>query len=106
MIDVTEIEGVEVGDRVTLLGTQEKDSITTVDLARWARTVPYEIPSHLGHRVRRNYFCSVEQAECAALSEFAASAGSARLSDPLESRKKHSSHGGPRSFFFPVAEDR
>lgn len=55
MVDVTDIPGVEVGDRVTLLGKQGSESITALDLAEKAGTVAYEIPSHLGHRVRREY---------------------------------------------------
>lgn len=53
MADVTDIPDVRVGDRVTLLGRDGDQEITALDLAAWAGTVPYEIPSHLGSRVRR-----------------------------------------------------
>lgn len=55
MVDVTDIPDVSVGDRVTLLGRDGDDEIDALQLAAWAGTVAYEIPSHLGHRVRREY---------------------------------------------------
>lgn len=55
MVDVTDIPDATVGDRVTLLGKDGNDEIDALQLAAWAGTVPYEIPSHLGHRVRREY---------------------------------------------------
>ncbi|MEM7167767.1 MAG: alanine racemase [Planctomycetota bacterium] len=55
MVDVTDVPEVKIGDRVTLLGRQENEEITAHDLARWAGSVPYEIPSQFGQRVRREY---------------------------------------------------
>ncbi|MEE8141949.1 MAG: alanine racemase, partial [Planctomycetota bacterium] len=55
MVDVTEISGASVGDCVTLLGQDGEHSISAADLAAWAGTIPYEIPSHLGPRVVRRY---------------------------------------------------
>jgi alanine racemase len=39
VVDVTGIEGVQVGDEVVLLG----DEVTADDHARLAETIPYEI---------------------------------------------------------------
>lgn len=52
-VDVTRIPGAAVTDRVTLLGEDGKERISAADLARWGGTIPYEVPSHLGARVRR-----------------------------------------------------
>jgi len=55
MIDVTEIDGVEVGDRVTLLGGEGDDVITPVELGRWSETIPYEVLARISWRVPREY---------------------------------------------------
>lgn len=55
MVDVTDIPNVSVGDAVTLLGHNGGESVSALDLAEWAGTVAYEIPSQLGSRVRREY---------------------------------------------------
>lgn len=52
-LDVTEIEGVQVGDQVTLIGTQGTQHITLAQMARGARTIPYEISCSIGPRVVR-----------------------------------------------------
>jgi alanine racemase len=52
-IDVTHIPGVEVGDRVTVIGRQGADSIGLAELAERAGTVPYEIACSVGRRVAR-----------------------------------------------------
>jgi alanine racemase len=39
VVDVTDFQGVAVGDEVVLLG----DGVTAEDHARWSRTIPYEI---------------------------------------------------------------
>jgi alanine racemase len=55
MVDVGHIDGVRVGDTVTLVGRDGQDGIRMTDLARWAGTIPYEIPCRLGRRVARMY---------------------------------------------------
>ncbi len=55
MVDVTKIRGVQVGDTVTLIGSDEGDQIRLTDVAEWASTIPYEIPCRLGRRVARVY---------------------------------------------------
>ncbi len=51
MIDVTEIAEVSIGDTATILGQDGEDQIFASDLAEWAGTVCYEIPSRLSPRV-------------------------------------------------------
>ena len=52
-LDVSDIDGVVVGDEVTLIGTSGKRRISVEDLARTIGTIPYEITTRLGHRVGR-----------------------------------------------------
>ena len=54
-LDVGHIPGVEVGDRVTLIGPQGEDRIGLEELARRADTIPYEIACSVGERVARVY---------------------------------------------------
>lgn len=58
LIDVTNIEGVEIGDKVTLLGWDRQSPGPTVsaeDLARIAGTLSYEMTCGVGERVPRLY---------------------------------------------------
>ncbi|MBU5615202.1 alanine racemase [Geomonas azotofigens] len=57
MLDVTDVEGVAVGDDVTLLGPDPMgDRITAEELAEKAGTIPYEIMCGIAtRRVRRVY---------------------------------------------------
>jgi alanine racemase len=56
MLDVTGIEGVAVGDEVTLLGPDPMgDCITAEELAEAAGTIPYEIFCGISKRVPRIY---------------------------------------------------
>ena len=56
MLDVTGIEGVAVGDEVTLLGPDPMgDCITAEELAAAAGTIPYEIFCGISKRVPRIY---------------------------------------------------
>jgi len=55
MVDVQEIRGVAVGDRVTLLGQDWRERITAEEIARWAGTIPYEITCGITRRVERAY---------------------------------------------------
>ncbi|WP_026759776.1 alanine racemase [Selenomonas ruminantium] len=52
MVDVTDIADVEIGDVVTLFGS---DSLTIDEVARWGDTINYEIPCLLSARVPRVY---------------------------------------------------
>ena len=53
ILDVTEIEDVETGDEVVLLGTQGCETISAFDHARAAGTIPWEIFTRIGARVPR-----------------------------------------------------
>ncbi len=55
MIDVTDIPKVNVGDKVTLIGSQGSERITADDLAIWAQTISYEIPLSITNRVKKYY---------------------------------------------------
>jgi alanine racemase len=52
-IDVGHVAGVRVGDPVVLVGTEGDEAIRVEDLAQLAGTIPYEISSRLGRRVKR-----------------------------------------------------
>jgi alanine racemase len=55
MIDVSHIDGVEVGDEVVLLGRQVDEEISATELADRANTISWEIVTRIGRRVRRVY---------------------------------------------------
>lgn len=55
LIDVTDVEGVRVGDRVTLLGTDGALSIPAEEIARTAGTISYEITCGVSQRVPRRH---------------------------------------------------
>lgn len=58
LIDVTGIEGIQINDKVTLLGIDETDSdlnVTAEDLARIAGTLSYEVTCGISSRVPRVY---------------------------------------------------
>jgi len=53
VIDVTEISGVEPGDEVVILGSQGEGTITAFDHADACGTIPWEVFTRIGGRVRR-----------------------------------------------------
>src|ERR1051325_4494670 len=55
IIDVTDVAGAAVGDRVTLLGSDGNFLITAEDLAALAGTISYEITCGISNRVPRIY---------------------------------------------------
>ena len=54
-VDVTDIPGVAVGDRATLIGTDGDEHLGVLELASAAGTIPYEITCSVGRRVARIY---------------------------------------------------
>ena len=52
MVDVTDIPHVQIGDEVTLFGS---DTLTIDEVARWGNTINYEVPCLLSARVPRVY---------------------------------------------------
>ena len=55
MVDVTDFENISQQDEVVLMGTQQNDTISTYDLAKWADTIAYEITCGISDRVPRHY---------------------------------------------------
>jgi alanine racemase len=55
MIDVSKIDNVQVGDEVVLMGRDGNEEISCAELARTAGTIPWEITTRIGARVRRVY---------------------------------------------------
>ncbi len=55
ILDVTGVEGVELGDQVTLLGRDGDLEIPAEELARIAGTLSYEVTCGIGERVPRVY---------------------------------------------------
>ena len=53
MIDITDIEGVEVGDKVTIFGTESSNTLE--DMAKVLDTISYEIMTSISQRVKRIY---------------------------------------------------
>ncbi len=58
LLDVTDVPGVDVGDEVILLGQSDHCSITALEIAELAGTVPYEVLCSIGKRVPRIYLDS------------------------------------------------
>jgi alanine racemase len=54
-IDVGHIEDVQVGDQVTLIGTDGSNEVNLEEIAARAGTIPHAITCGLGKRVRRRY---------------------------------------------------
>lgn len=48
-IDLSGLEGVQMGERVTLLGEDQGERITAEEMAHWAGTISYEVFTHIGH---------------------------------------------------------
>ena len=55
MVDVTEIEGVDVGDEVVLIGCQGEEKITADELAEKLDTINYEVICNISDRIPRKY---------------------------------------------------
>ncbi len=55
MIDISDIDGVNVGDTVTVIGSSDGCEVSMDDAASWAGTINYEIACIVGKRVPRVY---------------------------------------------------
>ncbi len=55
MIDITDIEGVEQGDEVVLLGKQGEESITADEIASKIGTISYEVLCMIGNNNEREF---------------------------------------------------
>jgi alanine racemase len=54
VLDVTDIQGVEAGDEVVILGSQGDETITAFEHAEAVGTIPWEVFTRIGARVRRS----------------------------------------------------
>lgn len=54
-LDVSDVDGVAVGDVVTLIGHDGEERITAELVGRWSGTISYEVLTSLGPRVERRY---------------------------------------------------
>jgi alanine racemase len=54
-LDVSEVEGVQVGDAATLIGRDGDQVITAEEVAEWSGTISYEVLTSIGPRVERRY---------------------------------------------------
>ncbi|MEM9444886.1 MAG: alanine racemase [Verrucomicrobiota bacterium] len=55
MVDVTKAPEVDNGTEVTLIGQDRQEKILASHMATWAKTIPYEIWTHITPRVPRIY---------------------------------------------------
>lgn len=55
MVDVTDIENVRQGDKVTLLGSDGQANISVEELSNWSYSFPYELMCTIGKRIPRVY---------------------------------------------------
>jgi alanine racemase len=55
VIDVSELDNVQVGDDVVLMGRDGSEEILCSELAEKAGTIAWEIVTRIGVRVRRVY---------------------------------------------------
>jgi alanine racemase len=55
VVDTSNLAQVEAGDEVVLLGKQGEQEITANQLAKWCRTIPWEILTSITYRVPRIY---------------------------------------------------
>ena len=53
VLDVTEIDGVQAGDEVVILGSQGAETISAAEHAEATGTIPWEVFTRIGARVRR-----------------------------------------------------
>ena len=58
MVDVTAIPDVAVGDDVVLIGQQERERITALDIAEWTGTISYEVLCAISPQIPRLYHSS------------------------------------------------
>ena len=60
MCDITDIDGVSIGSKVTLFGSDGNESISASEVAANAMTIPYEVICGISKRVPRVYIKSGE----------------------------------------------
>lgn len=55
MADVSQVEGVAIGDEAVLIGRQSSQVITAAEAAEWMGTIPWEVFTSITYRVPRIY---------------------------------------------------
>lgn len=55
LVDVTRVEGIAPGNEVILIGQQNGEQIGVTELAKWCRTIPWEVLTNINYRVPRAY---------------------------------------------------
>jgi alanine racemase len=55
MVDVSQVEGVQIGDEAVLIGLQDGDQLSAEEIAHKIGTIGYEIVCNIGKRVPRIY---------------------------------------------------
>ncbi len=60
MVDISDIEGVETGDQVVIMGSQGAETITADEIAEWMGTISYEVLCLFGNNNERSYTCYIE----------------------------------------------
>ena len=53
LVDVTDIEGVSVGDKAVIIGVQGHEEITLLKMAKWANTIQDDILTNFDKSIRR-----------------------------------------------------
>jgi len=53
LVDVTDIEGVSVGDKAVIIGVQGDEEITLLKMAKWANTIQDDILTNFNKSIRR-----------------------------------------------------
>ena len=52
LVDVTDIEGVSVGDKAVIIGVQGDEEITLLKIAKWANTIQDDILPNFDQSIR------------------------------------------------------
>jgi alanine racemase len=64
MVDTSKIPDVRENDEVVLIGTQGRERITAQDIADKIGTIPYEVLTSIGERVKRVYTHKKDPSTC------------------------------------------
>jgi alanine racemase len=67
MVDVTDDQGVSIGDEVVLMGRSGAEEITASEIAELANTIPYDVTCSVGPRVPRVFIRSGRPVEVKSL---------------------------------------
>jgi alanine racemase len=59
VVDVSDVEGAEVGDQVTLVGRQGGEAISVLEFSQWSDSIPWETLTSVTKRVPRVYRTSL-----------------------------------------------